>query len=206
MNKLLISALGVSTLTIASLAVSTSAQALSFVNPNLGCNVSNLGGASSCLGIYSGNNSNQNLDGLFGYDWGGEIKVNNSFGTTTFNGITLNVTSNGSKSSGTWSLSGISLNNYNVMAVLKGGNSFTAYLLNSLNGTWNNNDILKGNGQRGAGLSHFSIYISAKTTPPQPVPEPLTILGTGLALGLGGLFKSRQKQKSEGKNLLSDAS
>jgi hypothetical protein len=31
----------------------------------------------------------------------------------------------------------------------------------------------------------------------ESVPEPLSILGTGLALGLGGLFKSKQKQKSE---------
>lgn len=98
---------------------------------------------------------------------------------------------------GLWSLSGISLNDYNIMAVLKGGPTFTAYLLSTLNGSWNNQDLLTGAGRRGAGLSHFSIYTSAKTTTPQPVPEPLTILGTGLALGLGGLFKSKQKQKSE---------
>ncbi|WP_241537539.1 PEP-CTERM sorting domain-containing protein [Cyanobacterium aponinum] len=40
-------------------------------------------------------------------------------------------------------------------------------------------------------------FETTQFTPPQPVPEPLTILGTGLALGLGGLFKSKQKQKLE---------
>ena len=196
MNKLLMSALGVSTLTIGCLSLNAeNANALSFVNSNPGCSTSNLTTSSDCDGIYEGNNSNQDLNGLFGItDWGTEIKVDASSGTTTSNGITLNVTDNGGASSGTWSLSGISLNNYNIMAVLKGGPTFTAYLLDSLNGTWNNQDLLTDgqNPSRGAGLSHFSVYTSAK-----PVPEPLTILGTGLALGLGGLFKSKQQQKFE---------
>lgn len=169
------------------------------------CSVDNVSGASACLGIYQGNNSNQNLNGLFGIDdWGNEfLKVDDSSGNTSSNGISLTVTDNGGAISGTWSLSGIDLSNYNVMAILKGGNSFSAYLLNSLDGTWNNNDMLRGS-QRGAGLSHFSIYTSAISTSQndinnntaESVPEPLTILGTALALALGGLFKSKQKSKS----------
>lgn len=49
------------------------------------------------------------------------------------------------------------------------------------------------------GKGNFGITNSGSSTTfslsAQAVPEPLTILGTGLALGLGGLFKSKQSKK-----------
>jgi len=49
------------------------------------------------------------------------------------------------------------------------------------------------------GRGNFAILNSGQSTTlalsAQAVPEPLTILGTGLALGLGGLFKSKQSKK-----------
>jgi len=49
------------------------------------------------------------------------------------------------------------------------------------------------------GQGNFGITNSGSSTTfslsAQAVPEPLTILGTGLALGLGGLFKSKQSKK-----------
>lgn len=43
------------------------------------------------------------------------------------------------------------------------------------------------------GLSHASFYRSATTSfvPPTPVPEPLTLLGTAAALGLGAVMRRR---------------
>lgn len=70
MNKLLVSVLGVSTLTIGCFGLNIkNVNALSFVNNNPGCSTANLSGSSQCSGIYSGNNSNQNLNGLFGINF-----------------------------------------------------------------------------------------------------------------------------------------
>ncbi|AFZ54828.1 PEP motif putative anchor domain protein [Cyanobacterium aponinum PCC 10605] len=155
------------------------------------CSLSDLDVSIACEGAFAGNNENQDLSGLFNVsNWTQYAKVDGDSGTS--NGLTVN----GGGTSSTWSLTGIDFNSFDIMAILKGGPTFSAYLLDSAGLNWNTDGILKGNYKPGPGLSHFTIYTSAKT--PQPVPEPLTILGTGLALGLGGLFKSKQKQKLEG--------
>ncbi|GAB4305314.1 MAG: hypothetical protein Kow0091_08260 [Geminocystis sp.] len=43
--------------------------------------------------------------------------------------------------------------------------------------------------------SIYSLRARNQISDIEAVPEPLTILGTGLALGLGGLLKSKQSKK-----------
>ncbi|BAQ62636.1 hypothetical protein GM3708_3042 [Geminocystis sp. NIES-3708] len=164
------------------------------------CSTANLTTSILCEGPFSGNDSNSNLDGIFGLNnWTEFAKVDDDNGTDK--GLTVT----GGGTSGGWSLDlgGDGSHKYSgVMAVLKGGPSYSAYLLgldvldnfNFLNGTWNTDGIYKGNGDPNPGLSHFTIYTTGKM-PIRDVPEPLTILGTGLALGFGGLFKKQQDKR-----------
>ncbi len=100
------------------------------------------------------------------------------------------MTVTGGGTSGGWTLTGVDTSN--LMVVLKGGNSFSAYELNgATSGDWNTLGLEKGNGEPGPGLSHFTVYEA------EPVPEPLTILGSATALGIGGLLKREQSKKNK---------
>lgn len=165
---------------------SQGATALSYVTGNPGCSESNVPGATACDGIYSGNNSNQDLDGLFGIaDWTESFKVDDSSGTAG----ALTVTSAGDEKSGTWlfDFTGYS----NVMFVLMGGNTFTAYLMDVAgagSGTWNTNDLLAGRSGNAPGLSHFSVY-----TTPVPLPAAAWLFGSAL-LGMIGIGIRRSRK------------
>jgi len=99
----------------------------------------------------------------------------------------------GGGKSGGWSLTGVDTSN--LMIVLKGGLSFSAYELNgATSGNWNTLGIEKGNGNPEPGLSHFTVYQAPQDA--EPVPEPLTILGSATALGIGGLLKRQQSKKN----------
>ncbi|WP_330203075.1 PEP-CTERM sorting domain-containing protein [Cyanobacterium sp. Dongsha4] len=63
----------------------------------------------------------------------------------------------------------------------------------SFTGTFYNGTTALGQGVLSAQKLANGSY--SMTIEASPVPEPLTILGTGLALGLGGLFKSKQSKK-----------
>lgn len=184
-----------SVLAAAGIAVASSAfspaQALTRLSNS--CSTSNLSGSVACEGTFDGNDANQDLGGLFGVDaWSQLFKVDNDSGT---NGG-LNVTGGGT--SGGWSLTGIDFNTSNIMVVLKGGPSFSSYLLDgATSGSWNTDGVVKGNGRPGPGLSHFTVYQAPKPVQdPQDVPEPLTILGSATALGIGGLLKRQQSKKN----------
>ncbi|WP_204141902.1 PEP-CTERM sorting domain-containing protein [Halomicronema sp. CCY15110] len=161
---------------------------------NVTCSTSNLVGSSACEGAFEGNNSNQDLDGLFGIaDWGNELfKLENG---ATSNGP-LTVTPAGG-TSGNWSITQSYLDGIDdLMFVIKGGPTFSAYLWDGLttSGTWNTDGIEKGNGTAGPGLSHFSIYSVPRTTEPpvETVPEPAAMAGL-LAVGAGIVVNRRKK-------------
>lgn len=161
-----------------------------------GCNVDSVEGALECAGVFSGNDSNSDLGGLFGQDtWTEVLKLDAGSGTTSGNGITLSVTNTGN--GGTWSIdtyAGFAP----VMFVTKGGNSYSAFLmdLKTLTGSWDTLSMLKGNGKPGAGLSHWTIY-QAGTLPVQPGPGPAPVpLPAGLwflSAGIAGLSLLRRK-------------
>ncbi|MGB3513510.1 MAG: PEP-CTERM sorting domain-containing protein [Microcoleaceae cyanobacterium] len=191
MKNLTAKIIGASILTAGLLSVSaTGAAALTLQGNN--CSTGNLTGSASCEGTFNGNDANQNLDGLFGQTgWSQLFKVDNSSGTN--GGLT--VTADNEKT-GTWSLSGADTSQYDYMAVIKGGNSFSAYSLNDFSGNWNTDGVVKGNGRPNPGLSHFTVYSIAKSNNSEEVPEPLTILGSGLALGFGAMFKKKHSNKA----------
>lgn len=145
--------------------------------------------ASMCEGAYRGNDSNSELDGIFDINGWTEIaKVEmrkNRSGSFTTGSLTVN-------RNGTWSVSSWG-NNSPVMAVIKGGNTFSAYLLGDLTatfGTWNTDGVLKGNNRPGPGLSHLTIY----SGDPTPTPIPLPAAGWMLLAGLGGLVAMRRRK------------
>lgn len=161
-----------------------------------GCSVDSVEGALECAGIFSGNDSNSDLGGLFGQDtWTEVLKLDSGSGTASGNGISLSVTNSGN--GGTWSIdtyAGFAP----VMFVTKGGNSFSAFLmdLKTLTGSWDTLSMVKGNGKPGAGLSHWTIY-QAGTLPLQPNPGPAPVpLPAGiwfLTGGIAGLSLLRRK-------------
>lgn len=174
------------------------AAALNLVPNNPGCDIANLTTSTKCSGIYQGNDSNQDVTDLFSdlfsppnFDWVEVAKVDGNSGSN--NGLTIG----GSSTSGTWSYTP-NPNAQALMFVLKGGPTFTAYLMtsNSTSGNWNTNDLLNGNGGSDPGLSHFAVYQSDAPEPYQSdAPEPLTLLGAASAIGFGVVFKKRLEKK-----------
>lgn len=166
----------------------------------ISCSTSNLAGSSACEGAFTGNNSNQDLDGLFGVaDWGEELfKIEE--GDPTSNGP-LTVETVGD-TSGTWSIDESFLDmTETLMFVLKGGPSFSAYLWNGVDtsGTWNTDGVQTGgrNPKAGPDLSHFSIYrVPRKEEPePNPIPEPAAMVG--LVMVGAGIVTSRRKKAEQ---------
>jgi hypothetical protein len=104
--------------------------------------------ASACEGAYSGNDSNSNLDGVFGITgWTELVKLDASSGSVTADGVTLSVfLDDRDERSGSWSVSGWGGHD-TVMAVLKGGPSFAAYMFDTLagtEGTWSTDGLRAG--------------------------------------------------------------
>lgn len=202
MNNKLLATIGISALTVSSLIISAPAKAFTLFGSGT-CSTSQLTTSFACDGAIEGNDQENNNNG-------GNTAVNNVFdsgqglfGVTNWmqlarpdsgqsdNGLTISDPG----TTGSWSYNNTFSNYGTVMAVLKGGTEFSAFLLNKnfTAGTWDTSS-LENNGGQIPDLSHFTLYTSTNviTPPPTDVPEPLTILGTGLALGFGGLFKKQQ--------------
>ena len=191
-SSLVPSVLAAAGVAIASSAFSPAQAAL--VSTSHQCDVSEVSGSVACEGAFEGNDSNQELDGLFDVNgWSELFKEDLDEGNDTVGG--LEVTGGGT--SGGWSLTGINFNTSNIMVVLKGADSFSSYLLDdATSGSWNTDGLVKPNGRPGPGLSHFTVYQAPKPVQdPEAVPEPLTILGSATALGIGGLLKRQQSKK-----------
>lgn len=158
----------------------------------ISCKNGTVTGTTECEGVFEKNNSNQDLNGLFDLDWGTEaLKVKGSGGTDG----PLTITSKNNKKKGTWKLEQSFVDEYDeIMFVVKGGPSFSAYLWDGLatSGTWDTLGLQKGNGKAKPSLSHISVY-AMRTPEPKPasIPEPAAMFGL-VAVGAGILVKRRQ--------------
>jgi hypothetical protein len=170
------------------------------------CIVGSVSGATACSGIWEGNDSNQDLSGLFGIATWTEVVKHNSgaAGSTANNGVELTI-DYPVGSAATWAVDTYN-NNDPVIFVLKAANTFSAFLMNTaiLSGTFDTQSALSGgintpaqNRDRGPGLSHWTIYSGGTgggvIVPPVPLPATLPLLLT--AIGFGG-FTLRKSRKS----------
>ncbi|MFP4219932.1 MAG: PEP-CTERM sorting domain-containing protein [Phormidium sp.] len=196
--------ISLSVATVASLTLGVEAASAQLSATGMSCNVANLTGTTDCEGVFSGNDSNTitTETSLFGKTgWTELFKVDDSSGTT--GPLTVKLNEAREETSGTWELSeDFNFDSYeSVMFVLKGGNSFTSYLSDgeTMAGDWNTNDALKGNGRRGAGLSHFTVWTTGTGNDndeptPTPVPEPAALLGLG-SVALASRFLRRKSDE-----------
>jgi len=92
---------------------------------------------------------------------------------------------------------------------LKAGNNYSLYLFDNVTsftqGTFDTIGVaLNGSKTAGRDLSHASLFVFNPTQPNpgnnagQPVPEPLTVLGTMMAAGMGYGIKRKQKMAKQG--------
>lgn len=162
------------------------------------CDKSNFTSYTVCGGYFDGNDKASDIDAIFGGSWMEVAKVEEKTGKTV-NGLTVNDVG---LTSGTWSATGLNYNLFDYVAVIKAGNSFSAYQLanSTTGGNWDTlgvKPVGNSNKPNTPGLSHFTVYQASKpVTDPEAVPEPLTILGSATALGIGGLLKRQQSKKN----------
>lgn len=178
------------------------AQASALTMSPFACEVTSVQGATACAGIFEGNNSPQNLNGLFGVaDWGAESKIDDLAGQVSFAGTTLSVSNENDGDEDVWGLTGVGAYD-SLMFVLKGGNSFSAFLMDitTLSGSWDRNSMVTGgantpvqNRSRGNELSHWSVYVAGNGSPP-PSPVPLPAAVWMLLAALGGLGMTRMRK------------
>ncbi len=176
------------------------ASALTLKTGSTTCSISDLSGSTACEGAYDGNDSNQSLNGIFGLDnWSEIAKVDASSGTS---GVLTTTAASGAET-GTWTVSAGGYSAFGtIMAVLKGSDSFSAYLLGAsdtaaTSGTWSTASLINGQVKPGKptkfgpGLSHFTLYGTG--TPPTTV-VPLPAGGVLLLTGLVGFGIARRRK------------
>ena len=171
------------------------AQALTLAFGETTCEVSQFtiagNDSSACAGAFVGNDSNQDLSGLFGGDWTELVKVEikGSQEQVTQNGTTLTLTAGNGF---TWKIT--DWMGYNpVMAVVKAGNYFSAYLVDTSlgkDGEGNTFSILVGKKENHPAISHLAIYYDKPGVVPLPAAGWLLLMGIG---GLGVAARRRRK-------------
>jgi hypothetical protein len=166
MKNLFATAIGTSVLTAGILSMSAlSASAATLVGP----------------GSFSGNDTGaqgtaiSNLDSILGPTWTLLGKSDEGLGTVTYNG---------NNKSGTWSTG---LSGAGAFSV-KAADGYLLYQTDDISTiNWSTFGLLN-NGQQQPGLSHLSVYKAE-------VPEPLTLMGSAVALGFGGYFQRKRNAK-----------
>ncbi|MBD1911634.1 PEP-CTERM sorting domain-containing protein [Leptolyngbya sp. FACHB-16] len=183
------------------------------------CSVTNVSGstaagtvfASACQGPISGNDTGAqgtaegSLDaGLFqslvgSGDW--SLGGKSDGGSNTYGFF-----ANNNNSQGSWGFSSPFSGSFALS--LKAGTSYSLYLFNNVSnfttGSFNTIGVaLDGSGRAGRGLSHASLFVFKPSQTSgggggQPVPEPLTVLGTVMAAGMGYGIKRKKIQAKRG--------
>lgn len=146
-----------------------------------------VGGTPLCLGAFDGNDQHtgiSNLEKILGGTWTQADRTELGSGNQT----------------GTWNTG---LTGAGAFAVKAGGGDQGGYLLFQTNDistiNWSTLGLIVGNGNT-PGMSHVSVYTGGPGGgPQQEVPEPLTLLGSGLALGFGGMFQKKRNAKKSAK-------
>lgn len=189
MQKIASTLIGASVAVAAVAALAPGANALTLNGHS--CTKGTVTGTVSCEGAFNGNNSNQDLDGLFGFDWGDEVLK--AEGDNGFMDGDLDIDFTSGETSGTWDLSGFDLGLYDqLMFVVKGGTTFSAYLWDGVatSGTWNTLGIVNGGGKT-PGLSHFSVYGIQGDGDTEDVPEPFATVGLLAIVGGAAMLRRR---------------
>lgn len=141
--------------------------------------------AASLIGVFDGNDDKSPVtyNGVT-YDFFGKFDVDGAQYEGELFTIDLGDLDDGEAKAGTASAGTGS----GVFAV-KAGRQYALYFTEDLSSiSWDTSDL--GN----KGLSHLSIW-QGPTGPQKEVPEPLTLLGSGLALGFGGYFQKKRNAK-----------
>ena len=133
---------------------------------------------------------------------GGNLGVfdinNNVVGSGTFNGFGDNFGFylRGVSGQVLYSQSAKNSGGFDAMAAFSGANNPTTLTLppNGSHGSFDDGDWIFAWEDSFNGDGDYNDFV-VHASDVEAVPEPLTILGTGLALGLGGLFKSKQSKK-----------
>lgn len=144
-----------------------------------------------------GNPSLAELESFYAGPWTEGPKVDTPSGATNVaNGLSLALTYTDGTKSGGWSLSGIDSSINRLVVAIKGGTKASYYIFTratgladgAISGTWSYDALAP------QGVSNFTVYTS------EDVPEPLTILGTLAAAGIGYGLKRRRDaaQTAEG--------
>jgi len=135
--------------------------------------------AATLIGTYDGNDNQDPVtyNGVT-YDFFGKYDVDeNKYEGNIFT-IDLGDLDDGEYKAGT-----ASVGTGSGLFAVKAGNQYALYFTEDLNNiSWDTSAL--GN----KGLSHLSVY-------QKEVPEPLTLLGSGLALGFGGYFQKKRSAK-----------
>lgn len=77
---------------------------------------------------------------------------------------------------------------------VKAGNGYALYYTDDLSSIdWDTSD------RDNKGLSHLSVWSGGGSTPTEEVPEPLTMMGSAVALGFGGYFQKKRNAKKSAK-------
>lgn len=197
---------GVAVATVASFSIGIESANALYQIPGTTCSTDNFTGSTACEGIFGlgggfVGNPSADIDlstELFSKTgWKELFKVDMSGATAMSDGLLTVTPDNGDLLSGSWSLdAAFDFDNYeDVMFTLKGGPTFSAYLSDNVatSGTWTTDDLLKGNGQPGPGLSNFIVWGREGQPGGPTVPEPATIFGLG-TIALASRFLRRKSE------------
>ena len=162
------------------------------------CTLDQLTESTDCEGAYAGNDDADLLNMLEVFDktgWSQLAKVDDDRGTDGDLDVSVTLENgDGEGIEGEWSYTGDISAFDHMIAVLKAGNAFTAYLLDlsvtPLEGTWNTA------GLDDKGLSHFSLYTRTGGGGGGGLaPVPLPAAGWMLLAGVGGLAAWGRKRR-----------
>jgi len=143
--------------------------------------------------VFSGNDSNDpnlfsNLDTNFGdYDWA-------QWGKSDGGAFDA-----GSGKSGNVTIA--ELDGIAGAIAVKAGNKYKLVEVANLGSfSWDTEDLVNGGGKQ-ADMSHVTIFTGpgGGSTPTEEVPEPLTMMGSAVALGFGGYFQKKRNAKKSAK-------